>query len=187
MTGAVLVTTDLRESAQVENWGERLMWTAVVVAVIVLLWGLMWRGWRSRAGRQRDVPALPAAPSALGAVHADGDGIYVSTTTAGDWLDRIVVHGLGARSAARMVVADTGVLFERTGAPDVFVPARALVGVRLQRGMAGKFVEEEGLIVLTWHHGERDLDTGFRPRRAADRDELVGGVERLLSPAGGAR
>ena len=31
-------------------------------------------------------------------------GVYASTTTHGDWLDRIAVHGLGVRSNARAAV-----------------------------------------------------------------------------------
>ncbi len=36
--------------------------------------------------------------------------------------------------------------------------------------MAGKFVEKDGLLVLTWILGTHELDTGFRTRRAADKD-----------------
>ena len=139
----------------------------------------MWRGWKRRGGRQRDLPALPAVPDpvARGAVLARGEGTYVVTTSAGDWLDRIVVHSLGERSLAHLVVTEQGALFARVGAPDLYIPAHAVLGARLERGMAGKFVEEGGLVVVTWQHGSRRLDTGFRPRAAADRDALVAAVQ----------
>ena len=76
-----------------------------------------------------------------------------------------------------------GLLLARTGAPDLFIPAPALRGVRLERGMAGKFVEEGGLVVVTWQHGPGELDTGFRPRAAADRDALVAAVDALVGAA----
>ncbi|NHC45995.1 hypothetical protein G9H72_12115 [Motilibacter sp. K478] len=153
-----------------------------MLAALALGYLLLWRGWRKRGARQSDVPALPQVPEAVarGAVRARGEGTYVVTTTAGDWLDRIVPHGLGVRSLAHMIVSDAGVLFARVGAPDVFVPTAALRGGRLERGMAGKFVEEGGLVVVTWEHGTRQLDTGFRPRAAADRDALLAAVQGLV-------
>lgn len=164
---------------QVTDWPARLFWTAVTLALVAGIAALMLRGWRSRAARQGDLPRLPEVPADLGAELASAEGIYVSTTTEGDWLDRVVVHGLGVRSRCVLTVGEAGVLYARVGAPDVFVPRPAVRGVRLERGMAGKFVEEEGIVVLTWQHGPRSLDTGFRSRRAADRDALVAAVDRI--------
>ena len=167
----------------VTQWPERLLLTALTVALILAALVLMRRGWHSRGRRQQHVPPLPDVPTDLGRRLASAEGIYVSTTSEGDWLDRIVVHGLGVRSEAVLTVADRGVLLERVGAPDVFVPAPALAGVRLERGMAGKFVEEGGLVVLTWRHGDDNLDTGFRPRHGADRDRLVDAATAILTEA----
>ncbi|RZS89399.1 hypothetical protein EV189_1162 [Motilibacter rhizosphaerae] len=172
-------------SAPTTHLGERLGWTALVLVLLALAYLLMWRGWKARARRQSDVPELAAVPPAVarGPQRARSEGTYVVTTTAGDWLDRIVAHGLGERSLAHLAVHESGVLFSRVGAPDLFVPAAALRGARLERGMAGKFVEEGGLVVVTWQHGDRLLDTGFRPRAAADRDALVAAVESLAGAA----
>ena len=57
-------------------------------------------------------------------------------------------------------------LFDRSGAGPVFIPAASLTGVRQESGMAGKFVEKDGLLVLSWTLGSRELDTGFRTRHA---------------------
>ncbi|RKS77775.1 hypothetical protein CLV35_1473 [Motilibacter peucedani] len=172
-------------SAPLTRLGDRLLLTGAILAFLAVAYLLMWRGWKKRGGRQRDVPALPAVPEAVsrGTVRARAEGTYVVTTTAGDWLDRIVVHGLGVRSLAHLVVTDAGVLFSRVGAPDVFIPTATLRGARLERGMAGKFVEEGGLVVVTWQHGQRDLDTGFRPRAAADREAIVDAVRALAGVA----
>jgi hypothetical protein len=86
------------------------------------------------------------------------------------------------RSAAHLTVARPGVLVDREGAPDVFLPADRLTGVQLAKGMAGTVVEADGLVVVTWRHGERQLATGFRPRYAADRDAVLAAVGRLLVP-----
>jgi hypothetical protein len=179
-----------RHSAPLTHLGPRLLLTAAILAFLAVCYWGMWRGWQARQRRQADVPPLPAVPHDPGPARAVVDGTYVVTTTAGDWLDRIAVHRLGERSAAVLSVHRDGVLFARTGAPDLFIPVRSLRGVRLERGMAGKFVEEGGLVVVTWQplqHGEgqqpRDLDTGFRPRARADRDGLVAAVSALVGAA----
>lgn len=177
--------TPVRRSAPVTALGEKLLWTAGLLALVAVLWLLMLRGWRARARRQSDIPPLPAVPpEAASAASAAGPvaGSYVTTTRAGDWLDRVVVHGLGVRSRAEVEVGEAGVLVRRVGAPDVFLPVGQLRGVRLEPGMAGKFVEEGGLVVLTWEHGGRLLDTGFRPRYDADKERLVDVVSALLEP-----
>ncbi len=162
----------------------------LLLLVVPVLWALMWRGWRARTRRQVELPALPDAPAAraepvLGPIEA----VYVSSTTAGDWLDRLVPHGLGERSAATVWVhASTpgpangvaGVLIARTGTSDVWIPAEALTAVRRDRGMAGKFVGPQGLVILTWSLGPAQLDTGLRTRYERDRDPLEQAVQGLI-------
>ncbi|MDQ0801081.1 hypothetical protein [Arthrobacter sp. SLBN-112] len=156
-----------------------------VVAVVFVLLGI---GWRNRLRRQSDVEQLPPVPAAPGEPAAVAEGQYVATTTAGDWLDRIAVHGLGIRTNATLAVYPHGVLYERSGAPALYVPAASLTGVRQDSGMAGKFVEKDGLLVLAWTLGKHELDTGFRTRRAADKDVLYQALQELISsaPAAGA-
>ncbi len=152
----------------------------LLLLLVPVIWGLMWWGWRRRGRRQADVGALhrvpdPLSPSAFGPIEA----VYVSTTRAGDWLDRVVVHGLGTRSAAEVSVHADGVLVRRTSAPDVWVPAPDLAWVRRERGAAGKFVREDGLVVLTWTLGDAELDTALRTRYDHDRDALERAVRDL--------
>ncbi len=154
--------------------------TAVLVAVVLLMIGL---GWRNRLRRQADVEPLPAVPEAPGVPVAGAEGQYVASTTAGDWLDRIAVHSLGIRTNAVLTVYAHGVLFDRTGAPALYIPAGSLTAVRQESGMAGKFVEKDGLLVLTWNLGTHELDTGFRTRRAADKDVLHDSLQQLIATA----
>lgn len=154
----------------------------LLLLVVPVLWGLLWLGWRRRQQRQGGLPAPAAAPAAPGAaVVGPVEATYVSTTSAGDWLDRVAVHGLGLRSSAQVSVLAGGVLVARRGAPDLWVPRAALEGVRRQRGMAGKFVEADGLVVLTWRLGGQPLDTGLRVRREGERDALEGAVRAVLA------
>ena len=76
-----------------------------------------------------------------------------------------------------------GVLFDRAGAGPVFIPAGRLTGVRQESGMAGKFVEKDGLLVLSWMLGSRELDSGFRTRRADDKTKLLNALQDLISAA----
>lgn len=191
MSGYVRYTVQDKHSAPVTHLGGRIMWTVVTLAVMGGIYLLMWRGWRKRQAGQSDVLPLnpvPAGAFRAGADGADGagdpagvEGTYVSSTSEGDWLDRIAVHGLGDRSEASVHVVAEGVLIRREpfGAPDVFIPAAAIRRVSLASGMAGKYLREEGIVVVTWSHGDRTLDTGVKPRYDADRATLVASIENV--------
>lgn len=157
-----------------------LLFTLVLIGVALALIAV---GWRNRLRRQSDVEPLPEVPAELGAPLAAADGQYVASTTAGDWLDRIAVHNLGIRTNAKLSVHPEGVLFERAGAGPVFIPAGRLTGVRQESGMAGKFVEKDGLLVLSWMLGSHELDTGYRTRRAEDKAVLLATLQDLISAA----
>lgn len=157
-----------------------LLFTVVLTAVALILIAV---GWRNRLRRQSDVEPLPEVPDELGAPLATADGQYVASTTAGDWLDRIAVHHLGIRTNATLSVHTDGVLFDRAGAGPVFIPAARLTGVRQESGMAGKFVEKDGLLVVSWMLGSHELDTGFRTRRADEKDLLLATLKDLISAA----
>ena len=157
-----------------------LIFTLVLIGVAL---ALIWFGWRNRLRRQSDVGPLPAIPAELGAAVAVADGQYVASTTAGDWLDRIAVHNLGIRTNAELSVHPEGVLFDRSGAGPVFIPAASLTGVRQESGMAGKFVEKDGLLVVSWMLGSRELDSGFRTRHADDKTTLLNALQDLIPAA----
>ena len=158
----------MAESAPVTQWPLRLLLVAVVIAVIALALLAMRRGWTNRANRQADIPAPPEAPSQISARDVGPiGGVFLGSTSAGDWLDRIVVHGLGTRSRAELEAGPEGVLFRRVGAPDVFIPRESLRAARADRGIAGRAYERDGVLVVTWDLGGRLVDTGFRADEAA--------------------
>jgi len=166
-------------SAPVTQFAARIGLSVLLLAVFAGLCLLMWRGYRNRARRQADVP-VPASTAPTPVDAADGvEGVYASTTTHGDWLDRIAVHGLGVRSNAWVSVNDEGVFFAREAAPDLFIPAGDVVGAELAPGIAGKVTGGTGVVLVTWRLGERTLDTGFHPRAKAGRDMLVDAINSL--------
>lgn len=160
---------------------EKVLPGLAMLAVAAVVFALIGMGWRNRLRRQSDIEQLPAVPPELGAPLVAADGQYVASTTAGDWLDRIAVHGLGIRTNARLTVHPEGVLMDRSGAPALFIPTATLSGIRQDSGMAGKFVEKDGLLVISWTLGAHQLDTGFRTRRAADKPALLQTLQELIS------
>jgi hypothetical protein len=135
---------------------------AILLGVVVVAYLAMWRGWRGRAAKH-DLPPLVPAPAvdALPAAKVSGGARYFGTTVAGDWLDRVVAQGLGARSQCRLSLSGEGLDVIRL-AGSFRIPATALRGARHDQGIAGKVVPPHGLLVVTWQHGEHTLDTGFR-------------------------
>lgn len=162
--------------------------TVLTVILVLSLLG-MWRGWNSKTKRSAAIlPELPAIPPELGGSPSGSFQVtYVSSTTAGDWLDRVATHDLGFKSAAFVEVFDSGVLIERVGAESVFIPAENLVGVSFTKGMAGKFMGREAIVVLTWLPSllepEFALDTGILPAHSAERDPLAESVRALIPSA----
>ncbi|MDR7380680.1 hypothetical protein [Promicromonospora iranensis] len=142
---------------------------------------------------QRTTTLVPRPPAVPGPDHVGPvrfgplEAVYVSTTLHGDWLARVGAHGLGDRSNCLVSVHDGGVLVEREGAEDLWVPVNAIRSAGLAPGMAGKYVGADGLVVLTWAVPEADdvaaalVDTGLRTRRAEDRGALVDAVRYLLA------
>jgi len=161
----------------------------LVLALGVLgLWGMR-TGWQHRTRRTGGlVPTLPPVPADgsadLGRPRTEPiEATYVSTTVAGDWLDRVTAHGLGLRGPAFVQVFDGGVRILRRGAADLFVPASALRASGTAPGIAGKVVGGDGIALVTWRApGEGDgvlLDTGLRTRHRTDRPLLVEAVAAL--------
>lgn len=158
-----------------------LMPVSLAVGVTAVLLGLSALGWRNRQRRQQAIGAPDPAPANLPDPYFEAAGQYVVTTTAGDWLDRVAVHGLGVKSDATAAVSPLGILLARRGAPDVFIPRSSLRGVRLEGGMAGKFVEKDGLVVFAWTLHGLDVDTGFRTRHAPAKAQLLAAATQLAT------
>jgi hypothetical protein len=171
----------------------RLQAVLVLVLVVAVVYALMYAGWQRRSRRH---PSAAVATSAAGAGRAataapapdevSAEGTYVSTTTVASRLERVVAGGLGVRARATMAVGPRGVRWERQGAAEVHVGPARLTGVGRERGMAGKWVGQNRLVVVTWRSDEgEEFATGFLPRSRARTQDLVAAVERHLP--GGAR
>lgn len=157
-----------RKSAEVTDWAARIGWVFGLLLLIAFVYWLMRQGWKWRGSLQSDLPELPSAPETPGEAKLSMGGRYHGSTTAGQWLDRIVAQGLGARSRVELTLTDAGLDVVRPGAYDFFVPAAQLREARLDKGIAGKVLAEGGLLIVTWEHGDRLIDSGFRSDHSAE-------------------
>lgn len=143
------------------------------VAFLVVAWGLivfaMYKGWKRKAARQQAwIGELPAVPEKPGAVRLEQTtGLYIGTTFAENWQARVASETLGARADGRLTGYSSGILLEREGTEDVWIPRKSILEVRTDKRLAGKVMTEDGLLVVRWHPpGSSDptieIDSGFR-------------------------
>ncbi|MBA0046793.1 transporter [Mycobacterium sp. NPDC050853] len=146
-----------------------LIMAGASLTLTVLLIRLMWRGWHARAQRQADVVGvLPAAPDERGEVVIEPvEGLYVGSTIAPDWQDRIAVGDLGYRTSATLTRYTAGILLERSGTGDIWIPADVITEIRTAKALAGKVLTHDGILAIRWRlPSGTEIDTGFlaRPR-----------------------
>lgn len=144
---------------------DRLLLTVGFAVFWVAMVALMYWGWRGRARRQADrIGDLPAVPDDLGVpVIAPSTGLYVGSTLAPSWQDRIAVGDLGHRATCELSRYAAGVLLERTGASAIWIPRESIRAIRTERGLAGKVMSKDGLLVIRWALPTgTEIDTGFR-------------------------
>ncbi|MFS8203548.1 hypothetical protein ACLVWQ_33345 [Streptomyces sp. CWNU-52B] len=172
-----------QKSAEVTDWAARVGWLVGLGLFVALIYWLMREGWKWRGTLQGDLPELPTVPDEPGAVTPtvlSMNGRYHGSTTAGQWLDRIVARGLGTRSRVELTLTDAGLEVVRPGAADFFVPRSQVRQARLDKGIAGKVLSEGGLLVITWAHGDRLIDSGFRSDRAAEHHAWVDTLNHMI-------
>ncbi|WP_229821409.1 MULTISPECIES: PH-like domain-containing protein [Streptomyces] len=169
-----------QKSAEVTDWAARIGWLVGLALFVALVYWLMREGWKWRGTLQGDLPELPSTPDEPGAAKLEMSGRYHGSTTAGQWLDRIVAHGLGTRSRAELTLTEAGLDVVRPGAADFFVPVAALREARLDKGIAGKVLTEGGLLIVTWEHGGKLIDSGFRSDHAAEHNEWVETLNQMI-------
>ncbi|MFI9357880.1 PH-like domain-containing protein [Streptomyces lydicus] len=179
MTPSLIHLAEAQKSAPVTDWAARIGWVVGLLVFIAFVYWLMRQGWKWRGTLQGDLPELPARPADAGEARLTLSGRYHGSTTAGQWLDRIVARGLGTRSRVELTLTDQGLDVVRPGAASFYVPAAALRGARLDKGIAGKVLTEGGLLIVTWRHGDREIDSGFRSDRAAEHAAWVEALNAL--------
>jgi hypothetical protein len=154
-----------------------LVMAAVVAVLIAFLIRQMLRGWLHRARRQAQlIGTLPSLPDTVGpALIPATKGLYVGSTLAPSWLDRIAVGDLGYRAKAVLTRYPEGIMLQRTGAEPIWIPDDAIAAIRTEKGIAGKAMTHEGILAIRWRlPSGAEIDTGFR---ADDRREYARWLE----------
>ncbi|MHB0928641.1 MAG: PH-like domain-containing protein [Candidatus Nanopelagicales bacterium] len=132
-----------------------------IIAVIALTYWGMYRGWQARVASQRELP-LPQPQSSEPTVAGPWSGIYLGATRAGRWLDRIDAHSLGARSLVRLRLTAHAIDLERENERSFSIPRTEVIGVRADKGIAGRAFEDGGIIVISFRLGQESIDIGMR-------------------------
>jgi hypothetical protein len=159
---------------------DKVIPTVITVAFILLLLVGMLLGWRSRKRRQASVPRPHKVPSDIGAEILTLDLFYVSTTVAGEPLNRIAVAGLGFRARAYITVAEKGIVLFIAGEPDAFIPLADVRGVERANVTIDRVVEDGGLVMLTWALGDQLVDSYLRVPEPSNTPVLVAAIEQLV-------
>ena len=155
------------------------MRTALVLfgaAAMVGSYVLMLRGWRSRQRRQGFLPEPPTPTGTAATVVGAIPGLFVGTTFAGDWLDRVAAHGLSDRATAELTLATDGVHVDRDGATELYLPYDSLDDAAPGEALAGKVMGPDGLLLLTWRLGGSVLTSAFRADDHAQHARLAAAI-----------
>jgi len=147
--------------------------TLAVILIALILLGI-YVGRRNRTKRQQylatptEVPVELLERQPVVAIEAT----YVSTVLGDQLLERVTAHRLGNRSQAQIEVHPEGVVLLRVGEPNFFIPAPQLTGVTTVSGIAGKFVEKDGILAISWTLDDTAVTTGLRTETVSDQQTL---------------
>jgi hypothetical protein len=150
-----------------------LIMAALLALLIAFFIRQMLRGWLHRAQRQAElIGSLPPLPDTVGpAIIGATKGLYVGSTIAPSWQDRIAVGDLGFRAKAVLTRYPEGIMLQRTGAGPIWIPDASITAIRTERGIAGKALTHDGILAIRWKlPSGTEIDTGFR---GDDRRELA--------------
>ncbi len=142
-----------------------LIVAAVLAVALSLAIQAMLRGWRHRAMRQAElIGTLPSMPDTVGpAIVPATTGLYVGSTLAPSWQDRIAVGDLGYRTKAVLTRYPEGIMLQRSGARPIWIPDESITAIRTERGIAGKAMTHAGILAIRWRlPSGTEIDTGFR-------------------------
>lgn len=154
-----LFAAEYTEQAMVSDWPARIFWIAVLVLCVALTLWLVRLGWKHRAKRHADLPALDRTPISAELL---ATGRYLGSAVAGNWLDRITAHGLGSTSSATLHLDDEVLYVERPSELSFRIPRTSIIEVRTDRGLVGEVYGPDGIVVVQWNWGNVVMDTGFR-------------------------
>ena len=135
------------------------------------------RGWRNRSARQAElIGNLPALPDTVGpALTGPTKGLYVGSTIAPHWNDKVAAAALGFRAKAVLTRYPEGIMLQRSGTGPIWIPDESILVVRSERAIAGKALTHDGIVAIRWRlPSGTEIDTGFRADDRGDISKWVG-------------
>lgn len=180
-----VVNSVAETSMEVTQWPLRLFLVAVMVLIILGVLLLMLRSWRKmRSGDRLGISDLPApltqAPQGF-EPSEEIEALFLGTSLHGQWLSKVLIHDLGSRSRARVSWDSQGILIERNGSSDIYIPRSSLVEVTLGSGVAGSVRAKDSVVILVWDLGDHRIATGVRADTAQGHQGLIGLLESEMS------
>lgn len=127
---------------------DKLFPAFLTLALIALIFALMWRAWRRRADGDSH-RALPTVPKTFDATQLHTMQ-YVATTGRDAPLERLALPGLAFRSHGTIALGDEGVLLELRGSDPTFIPRGAISHVDTANLAIDRVVEADGLVRIGW-------------------------------------
>jgi len=154
----------------------------LVTALIAFLVIVAFRAWRARATQQENIFSSPLEWLEHPSGGRQWTAVqYVATTVAGEPLNRVTAHGLGARGFGKVTISVDGILIERNGERSIGIKASQVTGALGSNIAIDRAVEPEGLIQINWHQDGFDLNTFIRARNNQDRKQMFEQLELLSS------
>jgi hypothetical protein len=142
-----------------------LIMAALLAVLVFFVIRAIMRGWLRRARRQAElIGRLPALPDTVGpAIIPATAGLYVGSTFAPSWQNRVVVGDLGFRAKAVLIRYPEGIMLQRSGGRPIWIPDESITAIRTERGIAGKVLTHDGILAIRWRlPSGTEIDTGFR-------------------------
>lgn len=143
---------------------------SVIILVLVLAAAFLglWLAWRSKRRRQAGLPSPVPVEIVHGAVRLVLDEVhYVSTTLAGQPLERLVGEPFAFRGRARLELREDGLVVTVRGTEPFAIPLAAIDGVEQATATIDRAVEPGGLTRIAWRLGapeavQQAVDSFFR-------------------------
>lgn len=161
---------------------DRLLPTLIIVAFVAGIFALMWWGWRARVRRQSGYASPKPVPEIVGEEIVAPLALYLSTTPAGQPMERLALPVLAFRAQAVLQVTESGVVLQLTGSKRLYIPASDILGIGTATITIDRVVEKDGLVRLSWQLGDDPVDSYFRLADENDRLGLFDAVRRLAPP-----
>ena len=161
---------------------EAALW--IMIAALIVLLFLAWRGWNNRVGRYAHLPALTPAGSFGGHPSRTFSLLYVATTEADKPMERVAKKPLAFRAQMHLGLGADALFLSIPGEDDVVLPAGVLLGVGRATWTIDRVVDGDGLVFVRWLWGDTAVDSYFR---SVDypADDIVATLEDLIPPTKG--